>query len=259
MRAASTILFLLTIAACGGGGGGGPILGGSDASITPFPDQAFGGIWTGTDSNGLEILALTTETGRLHWVAQDTGEQGYGTGSVSALSATIDYTYVAPLGFTLADGSASASCRGGGTVEERVSLYVDAICTTASGSTFNNTATLAYDALYDRDSSLALIAGNYDDFGLVVNVSGDGVVFEQDPNTGCVVNGQISVIDAEFNAYDVSITYSNCLGNTAILNGATFTGLGTLDNSAAPETAVVGLTGDIQGVTYAVLYALSRI
>lgn len=253
-----TAIMMLCLAGCGGGGGVGDFDLAGGLNIT-FPDQAFGGIWTGTDDNGLEILALTTETGRLHWIAPETGEQGFGTGTVSALHADVEYTYVAPLGFTLEDGSTSASCAGGGIISERVSLWVNAGCTTESGSTFNNTATLDYDALYDRDSSLALVAGNYDDFGLVVNVTANGEVFEQDPATGCVVNGQIDIIDSRFNAYDVSITYSNCEGAVANLNGATFSGLGILDNSAVPETAIFALTGVVDNVIYSVIYELTRL
>lgn len=256
MKPTSIALSLLLLAACGGGGsvdlsGGGP--------ITPFPDQAMGGAWSGTDNNGLQVFALSTDSGRLHWVVPSTGEQGFGTGSVSALSVTINYTYVAPFGFTLPDGSNSATCSGGGTIEERVSFYSDVICTTTLGGSFNNTATLNYDSLYDRDSSLALIAGNYDDFGLTINVTASGQVFEQDPASGCVINGQISIIDSQYNAYDVSITYSNCLGTAAVLNGSTFSGLGILDNTVAPEVAIIGLTGDVGSETYSVVYSLPRL
>lgn len=255
IKTGAVIIFLFALAgitSCGGGGGG-------SAPPPPPADQAIGGVWVGTDSSGLEILALSTESGRVHWVAPNTGEQGFGTGSVNGTAVTINYTYVAPQGFTLADGSTSAVCSATGTIQERQSLTVTTNCTTDLGGTFSNSASLTYDPLYDRDSSLSVIAGNYDDFGLVLNVNANGVMFEQDPATGCVVNGQVSIINSQFNAYDVSITYSNCVGNFAVLNGATFTGLGILDNTVTPEQAVVGLTGTVGGVIFSIVFTLPRI
>jgi len=251
------IVAMAGLSACGGGGG-------SSAAPPPPPppppvDQAIGGAWVGTDSSGLEIFALSTESGRVHWVIPSTGEQGFGTGSVNGSAVTINYTYVAPLGFTLADGSTSATCSATGTIQERQSIAVTTNCTTSLGGSFSTSASLNYDPLYDRDSSLSVIAGNYDDFGLVINISASGVVFEQDPSTGCVVNGQVNVIDSQFNAYDVSITYSNCVGNFAILNGATFTGLAILDNTTTPEQLTVGMTGAVGGVIVSVVFSTPRI
>ena len=249
-------LIVFTVAAlsgCGGGGGGG------GTPTPPVADEAVGGIWVGTDSTGLEIFALSTECGEMHWVIPVTGEQGFGSGSSNGTSVSFNYTYVAPLGFVLSDGSTSATCTATGTIQERQSLDVDVSCTTTEGNSFDNSARLAYSNLYDRDSSLATIAGNYDDFGLTLNVNGAGEIFEQDPGSGCVVNGQVSVIDARYNAYDIWIQYSNCQGDFAILNGARFDGLGTLDNTVNPEMAIAGLVGDVGGITYSVIYALPRL
>lgn len=258
MKIIWAVLLAGSLCACGGGGGGSA----PGSGLTPSPpsaNQAIGGAWVGTDSSGLAILALSTESGRVHWIAPTTEEQGFGTGSVNGTAVTINYTYVAPLGFTLADGSTSATCSATGTIQERQSLAVTTNCTTSSGGTFSNSASLTYDPLYDRDSSLSVIAGNYDDFGLVVNINANGVIFEQDPGTGCVVNGQVSIIDSQFNAYDVLVSYSNCLGNFAILNGATFTGLAILDNTVMPEQVTVAMTGAVGGVTFSVVFTMPRI
>lgn len=229
----------------------------------PPPDQAIGGAWSGTDSNGLEILALSTESGRLHWLVPETGEQGFGIGSVNGSNISLSYTYVAPFGFTLADGSASATCSASGTIQERQSIALTTNCTTALGEMLSASVALTYDPLYDQDSSLALIAGNYDDAGAVLNVNADGVVFEQDPETGCVLNGQISVIDPQFNAYDISVTYDSCdtdlYPELAPFNGATFTGLGILDDTVDPVVAIVGLTGDAGAVTVSAVFSFPRI
>lgn len=254
------LIFSIVLSACGGGGGG------SAAAPPPPPppppppaDQAIGGAWVGTDSGGFEILALSTESGRVHWVIPETGEQGFGTGSVSGTAVTFNYTYVAPLGFVLADGSSSATCSATGTILERQSLAVTTNCTTDLGGTFSNSASLTYDPLYDRDSSLAVIAGNYQDGGLVMNIAANGVIFEQDPATGCTINGQVNIIDSAFNAYDVLMTISSCVGNATILNGATFTGLGILDNTVMPEQLTLGLTGAVAGVIVSLVVSLPRI
>jgi len=246
-RASILITFsCLSLASCGGGGGGG---GGGNVT-TPTPDQAIGGAWVGTDGNGDQVLALSTESGDLHWVIPATGEQGFGTATVNGSDVSLSYTYVAPLGSTLADGSTSATCTASGTVSERQSLSANTSCTTSAGGTFNNSVSLSYDQLYELDSSLATIAGNYDDFGQVINLASNGVIFEQDANTGCVINGQVGVVDSRYNSYSISFTYSNCQGVYAVLNGATFTGLGIYDNTTTPHQITVGVTGEVQNVTY---------
>lgn len=249
------ILCISWLAACGGSSGGG----GNNNPPPPQADEALGGIWFGVDSDGHRILVLSTDSGRVHWVDLANGEQGVGTGSVNGTAVTFNYTYVARLGSTLTDGSPSATCIATGTIQERQSLSVTTDCTTSLGGSSSNSVSMTYDARYDIDSSLAMVAGNYDHFGVVLNVSASGEVFEQDPATGCVVNGQVTVIDAEFNAYDVSITYSNCVGSSANFNGATFTGLWTLDIAGPATVVITSMTGAVDGVTYAVGYSMPQI
>ena len=251
------VLFSMLIVACGGGGGSVDFS--EPLPSDPLPDAAVGGAWIGTDSFGNDVIALSTDSGRLHWLLPDTGEQGFGTVSVQSRTTTIEFTYVAPPGFTLDDGSASATCAGGGLIGEREILNASITCSTSLGGTYENFVPFVYDPLYDRDSSLAQIAGNYDDAGQVINITAEGEVFAQNPVTGCIINGQIAIIDSQFNAYDLSISYSSCIGDAANLNGSTFAGLGMLDDSVAPESAVVGLTGDIGGQTYSMVYVLTRL
>ena len=228
-------------------------------AAAPPANQALGGIWEGTDSGGTAIIALSTDSGRLHWIA-DTGEQGFGTGSINGSALTINYTYVAPLGFTLSDGSTFATCTGSGTIQERQTFVVTVNCTTDFGLTVSTSVSLVYNSLFDLDSALSVIAGNYDDEGLVFNINANGVIFEQDPTTGCVLNGQITIIDSNFNAYDVTLTISNCTGQFALLNGSTFTGLAVYDNTTPPpDEIVMGITGAVAGVTFAIVFALDRI
>ena len=249
MRVASpfTLLLVITLFGCGEGG-----------SFAPAANQALGGIWEGTDSDGTEIVALSTDSGRFHWLAE-TGDQGFGTGSVSGSVVTLNYTLVAPLDFTLFDGSASATCSGTGTIQERQTLAVTVDCTTSLGGTLSTSASLTYNSLFDRDSALSVIAGNYEDEGLVFNINADGVIFEQDPIFGCVLGGKVTIIDPNFNAYDVSLSVSNCVGQASILNGSTFTGLAILDNTESPEVLFAGLTGTVAGVTFAIVFDVPRV
>ncbi len=255
--ATALILFLvITLVGCGGGGGGSP----AAAAPPPAANQALGGAWEGTDSNGTEIVALSTDSGRLHWVAVTTGEQGFGTGSVNGSAVTFNFTFVPELGFTFPDGSTSATCSGSGTIQQRQTLAVTVNCTTTLGGTLNTSASLIYNSLYDLDSALSLIAGNYDDLGLVFNINANGVIFEQDPVIGCVTNGQITIIDPDFNAYDVSMSISSCVAPFDVVNGSTFTGLAVFDNTAPPpDEIVIAVTGAVAGVTFAIVFALDRI
>ena len=249
--------FCLALAACGGSGGGGG--GGGLGPPAPVANQAVGGAWTGTDGDGNQVFALSTEGGQLHWVVPATGEQGFGTATSDGNDVTINYTYVAPFGFTLLDGSTSADCTATGTIQERQSLSADISCDTSNGGSFDTTVSLTYDALYELGSSLTTIAGNYDDFGQVFSISSDGTIFEQDVTTGCIVSGQVTVIDPQYNAYEVSLSFTGCLGINAILNGATFTGLGIYDDTVNPNEIIFGLTGAVQGVTYSLVVNLAVI
>lgn len=124
----------------------------------------------------------------------------------------------------------------------------------------SGTFSLAYDALYDRDSSLATIAGSFSGpSGTVINVDAKGSIFSQDAATGCVVNGMASIINANYNVYRVQYTYGNCTGDLAALNGATFAGLATLDNSVAPEQVIVAVTYQSVSTVLGVVEVLDRI
>ncbi len=139
-------------------------------------------------------------------------------------------------------------------------MSVTANCTTTAGLQDQTTVALDYAAIYDRDSSLAIIAGIYDDgSGIVTDIASDGTIFEQDPVSGCVTNGQVRVIDSAFNAYDFEFGFSNCTGQDAILNGSSFVGIGTLDNTSTPEVLIVAVTGDIAGTLVSVIFVAERL
>lgn len=253
-----TLLLLLVsavtaISACGGGGGG------AGPSQPPVTNVSPGGIWSGPDSSGSDIIALITEAGRFHFINEDLS-QGSGVLSVtSGNQISGSFQLVTQLGFTFVDGTTSANCTFTGSVIERQTITASVNCTTTAGLQTQVTATLAYEALYDRDSSLATVSGNYQAVQEVLNIAGDGTMFSQNAATSCVINGQIAVINAAYNAYDVSFTYSNCLGQEAVLNGSTFTGLALLDNTAVPEEIGMAVTGEVAGVDVSLILILERI
>jgi len=257
MRSVSKLwpaVLVSSLVGCGGGGGGG------GGGPTPQPNASIGGIWKGTDSiSGLPVIGLAAETGQFHFIRQD-GVQYYGTGTTSGNAVTANFTGVTPLGTAFPDGSTYGTGTLSGTVSERSTLSGSTSFRTAAGNSDSGNVTLTYNALYDRDSSLTTIAGNFTDVktGDVVSVSASGVIFEQDPATGCVVNGNVGIIDSRYDAYSVQWTYSSCTGANAVLNGLTFNGIGTLDNTVTPEQAIVGVTATTGTTGYAVVLVLQR-
>lgn len=83
------------------------------------------------------------------------------------------------------------------------------------------------DKLYSEPSSLATLAGNWDDAGNTLTINADGSFFEQQ-GSGCVINGAYAMIDPTHNLYAVSFQISNCIQSIA---GIAFSGLGYLDDS----------------------------
>ena len=157
---------------------------------------------------------------------QVNGSQVTGTGTL----------YAAP-GTTLADGSAFANLTISGTVSERDSLN---LTITAAGVSISVSSTFVA-SVYDRGSALATVAGNYPTF----DIFGDPASFSVDAsgaitsgsNSGCVGNGQISIINANFNAYDVTLNVTSCGALDGMYNGL---GL-TLDRNATDDNFTFGV------------------
>ena len=217
------------------------------APVAPNAKASPGGIWHGMDPDGGSISMVVTETGRFHYVDADLS-QGSGVLSVSdANEIEGNFQIVTPLGSSFADGTTSKFCSLSGAVVERQTMTINVDCSNLAGLQDTIEATLSNKELYERDSSLAAIGGNYDGDKIVLDVAGDGAIFSQDPGTGCVVNGQVSIIDNAFNAYDVEFTYSNCTEQAAILNGSDFVGIALLDDTVLPEALFVTAIGNIDG------------
>jgi hypothetical protein len=242
------------ISACGGGGSTSTDVGGMTMNALP------GGIWTGTESNtGLSVTGIVDEAGEFHFIRSD-GTQYVGTAMTAGTTISARFDGYAPFGTTFADGSTHGIGMLSGTVDERVSISSTTQFQTDKGTSSSGTLSLTFDSLYNFASSLATISGNYMDpkSGDVISITSSGVVTWQDASTGCVGNGTISIISAPYNAYRVQFTYGNCTGGAAALNGVQFSGLVTLDNKLNPEQAIIGVTGQVNGTTYALVLTLNR-
>lgn len=254
------IVWLIAAVALGGCGGGG---GGGMASMTPpmVTAQSVGGIWKGqfTDEFGASVsgIAIVAEDGRFFFEAANPSngciEAATGTLSVSGASfsgsaqislQSSSTTPTAQVACVFADNASSGSSNLSGTVAQRASLTLTENTKTANGLALAaTTTTLAYDALYSQPSSLAAIAGNWTTAsGLVISIAANGAIFAQDARTGCVVNGQVSLINSAYDAYAATATYSNCAGNLAIYNGVTANGLLAVDAAASPNRLYAGYT-----------------
>jgi hypothetical protein len=228
------------LSACGGGGGGGS----STASTpTPVANVAVGGIWTGPDpTTGLQVLGIVSEAGELYFYRAD-GASYFGSVASSGNNVSGSFQGVTAAGYIFPDGSSYGNGTISGTISARSSLNATYSFTTAFGTKTSATGTLNFSSLYNIASSLASIAGTYADNldGEVISINSDGSVFAQNPYSGCVTNGQVSIINANYNAYSVSITESNCVGGSAYLNGQTGNGLAALDTTISPYHLYFGV------------------
>jgi len=218
---------------------------GGEALIGPT-NESVGGIWNGTDSQtGRPVLAIATESGTLHLIRADLVQY---VGTLASLGTTVTGTLdaFAPPGLAFQDGSVHGYGTVTGTIHQRRTLDAAADFVTERGGAFGDTLTLSFAALYYRPSSLDRIAGTFTAAGTGTgySISGAGAVFAQDATSGCVINGAVTIIDATYNAYGVSLSYASCSGEDAELNGLTLTGLATLDNTGTPEQALVSVAAD---------------
>ncbi len=164
------------------------------------------------------------------------GDQASGSGTLYAIPP-----------FTLSDGlsTVAALTVTGGIVNEAVELVLNM---SAAGETV--TLVMDYDAnSYDRGSDLATVAGNY-----MFDFYGDTSTFDIDQGglilgisiSGCILSGQVSIIDAAFNSYDVELDVTMCGG----LDGM-YSGMGTTQDLNGTDDlflfAVFNATGTITG------------
>ncbi len=226
------------LVACGGGDGGGAA---TPPAAAPPANRSLSGQWNGdavtpgSPDRTDDISCLIAETlefacevdvpitkvfvAGAQGTVQLNGSQVTGTGTL----------YAAP-GTTLPDGSTFASLTITGTLSgDSLDLTINAAGVSISLPTH------FVDFIYDRGSALATVAGVYATFDIFgdqasFSVDANGVIFSQSA-AGCVSNGQVSIIDANFNAYDVTLDVTLC----GALNGM-YDGLGlTLDRNTTDD------------------------
>ena len=264
-----SLLTIGLLSACGGSSG--------SSTSPPVVNQSVGGIWTtqytdtihfftnaGDTING---LAIATEQGDFVTFAKDANNGcasvGFGQASVSgtSVSGTADWglvQYATIPGVVTncvePDGSTSGQTMLTGTVAQRATLTLGGTIIYSNNSTYSaQPTTWTYNSLYALTPSLSMIAGNYTDGSNTLTISATGAIFEQDPTTGCVVNGQLTIPSSSYNAYSFSVNYANCTGANAVLNGTTATGLATYDNTVTPNEIDAGWHGTANGQMYVII------
>jgi len=171
-----------------------------------------------TDPTTDEILVSAAATLQIANVTQASG-----TGSL----------YASP-GLTLINGKTVAPLTiTAGTIAEGITLDL-----TVDGAGSTNDVATVFDATYNRGSALATIAAVYTSFDIFgdpssFTIDAAGVITGQS-NSGCVLNGQLAIIDAMFNVYDVTLDVASCGG----LDG-TYDGLGSSQDGAAMDDLFV--------------------
>lgn len=249
LRIAAFAALILSLAACGGADDSSTSSSGASAAV----NQSVGGIWEGTNTeNGVTVqtTALVSPDGRYYEYSLNTSNDcaAVGTGTLSSSGDEVSGNVIGGLvsfstilsvqtGCVYSDGSTWGTGTLSGTVSAGQTLSLTSTFTTTNGTTNSNSTpvTLNFNLLYNETSSLSKIAGNWIGVtSIVTTINSDGTVFSQDPDTGCVVNGQISIIDPSYNVYSESATYADCTGPEAVLNGQTATGLLTLNDSVSP-------------------------
>jgi hypothetical protein len=231
------------IAACGGGGGGG---------FAPTPSSA-GGLWLGTLTvdNGVpqQIAGMVSETRQFHFLLDDE-TQYYGTLTINGNSGTASVTGLAPLDGTFADGSVRGTGTLNVTIQQRSQLTATGTFTTANNTTSNVSMTVQYDHSYDTDSSLAAVDGNYTNSqspGTDTFSISNGVVTYSD-SSGCMANGTVSIIDAQWNLYNLQFTFA---ANCQATSNLALTGMLTIDVTQNPVLIAMFVHGTVQGAPIA--------
>lgn len=228
--------------------------------ITATPVTLPGGIWRGVDGNNRDVIALVTVFGGFQFV-DAFGNQGSGNLAVGVEDIVVsNFQLVTQKSVTFADGTTLANCTFSGTIVERQSLTMIQSCVTTAGLEFQESLVLQFDTLYNRDASLAIIAGMYETpAGSILSIASDGMIFVQDAVSGCVTNGQVSMTLSNANMYLYEYAIDNCTGTDAIWNGSRFAGLAVLDDTISPDSLIFAVIGDVGTVAISLFVVNQRV
>jgi len=218
-------------------------IGGSN-NTTPTMASATG-IWGGTDSaTGLTVTGFVDPSGLGVFIRAD-GVQFVGPTQVSGT--TVAATVVGYTSFpsTFSDGSTYGLGTLTGTLANGSTLTLTLSFTTNGGTAEPGEWSLTFNTLTNSGSSLSAISANYTDSasGSVVTITGSGTMTSQNPANSCVLNGSVTVVNSTYDIYEVSLTYEDCTGTYAPLNGVQFTGLAVLNSNSSPEQVTIAVSG----------------
>lgn len=243
---------LAVVAGCGGGGGG--------SSFTPAEGTPTG-IWEGVltfDGDGsVEIVGLIAENGTAMFVADDGQVMWADGGTVSGTTFSASFEWALPPGFTTPGGAVGGTGDFECSFAERVSIDCDFVSRSTASEDFKGTVGASYNDLYEDDSSLAVVAGDWLDVETgaeVLSIDAAGRVFSQDATTGCVLGGTISPIDPSYNAYQMDVVLDSCTDpDLAPANGLRLSGLAAVGDDLSPkDTLLFGIHGELMGFPIAV-------
>lgn len=253
-RLAGVLASFFLIASCGGGGGSGapaPASTSPPAASPPVPPPppppppSFAGMWSATDPQGIPVTAFSTDSGVFHW-SGDQIQTGIGMGlQVSVSGNSVSMTLSLPRALGYDDGSRSAICTAAGTFEERVSIDLSGTCTTTEGTAFDLSMAFTYDSQYERASSLDEISGMYRVGGDILTIDTLGLLYLQMAGLGCVVNGEVSIIEPQWNAYEANVTYANCLEPLSVFNDVPMTGTVFIHEASGSDRIVAVFSGGV--------------
>jgi len=243
LKAASIIIIASALAGCSSGSGSpnGEFVPPSTVNASP------GGFWVGVDSDDQDVIALVSEDGLFYFLD---GRFETGVGILTVINGeSVHGIFQPPLesGFVYQDESSNRDCKLTGSVTERDFMTLDVQCRTEENQQVLTTLDLNYDIRYERDSTLATIAGDYGYMpGMILSIDTIGSVFGQDSVTGRVINGQITVINTSFNLYGVEWSEICCVGQDAELISKVFSGFALLDNTVVPEQLITAVSTNPQ-------------
>lgn len=218
------------------------------------PYQSLGGAWTATPPSGASAAMLSDYVGDFFYATAASGCTNLFQGALTPLDsadATSGYGEFS---------SAPSSCGGNpqsetysGSLSPGVSLTLtNTGATSGIGVPINWTDNVS---IFNQPSNLALLAGSW------TTPNGDTIAIDASGNlsgsldtSGCSVTGRLSIIDPATNVYRLGLAYSGCASippdlsgfvtDVAGLDGATVTGLASLNTSVTP--AQLGLWSVLQ-------------
>ncbi len=214
----------------------------ADVTLSVTCNTSLGGIWKAS-ANGTQYLEVADEMGDFYVLGTTSASVGYGVtltelddGLANVNNNAVSGTYIGVSGSNAGSGTLSGTIVSGSTLDLITQF------STSGGSISSQTLNYSYDSLYQVPSSLTAISSNYvDSENNVWSISGTGIANVDSPSTGCVGNGQVSIIDDRYNVYGIQLVYANCTGSSKYLNRLQLFGIVTLDTEVSPAVIIGGV------------------